>query len=190
MAAAALRKASQSGTSDEAASRFCRTHHTAWSCQCALAVSAMKREAAAGWSVPCSIARQHTPHFCWCSGPIWGNVWAMEAKAAPPLPADVVARFAAIVGAANCLSRPEELRTYECDGLTSFRARPGLVVLPQTTAEVSAVAKLAHELELPLVPRGSGTGLSGGALPVPGGVLVGLSRMKRILEIDFENAWI
>ncbi len=113
----------------------------------------------------------------------------MEAKAAPPLSADVVARFAAIVGGQNCISRPEQLRTYECDGLTSFRCRPGVVVLPASTAEVVAVVKLARSLDLPLVPRGSGTGLSGGAMPVPGGVLVGLSRMKRVLDIDLENAW-
>src|SRR5262249_23973218 len=62
--------------------------------------------------------------------------------------------------------------------------------LPASTTEVAAVAKLAFELGLPNVPRGSGTGLSGGALPVPGGVLVGLSRMKRILEIDLDNGWI
>src|SRR5205814_6074843 len=63
------------------------------------------------------------------------------------------------------------------------------VVLPATTEEVVAVMKIAHSHRLPVVPRGSGTGLSGGALPVPEGVLVGLSRMKRILEIDLENRW-
>ena len=106
---------------------------------------------------------------------------------APPLDAALIARFAAIVGERNCIWRPEEIRTYECDGLTSFRARPGVVVLPATREEVSAVVRLAYEAGLPVVPRGSGTGLSGGALPVPGGVLLGLSRMKRILEIDFDN---
>jgi len=113
----------------------------------------------------------------------------MEAAAAPALSHALVARFADIVGAAHCISRPEQLRTYECDALTSFRARPGLVVLPASTEEVVAVVKLAREAGLPIVPRGSGTGLSGGAMPVPGGVLLGLSRMKRVLEIDLENQW-
>ena len=113
----------------------------------------------------------------------------MEATAAPPLADELVKRFAAIVGAAHCISRPEQLRTYECDGLTSFRARPGLVVLPASTDEVVAVVKLAREANLPIVPRGSGTGLSGGAMPVPGGVVLGLSRMRRIIEIDLENLW-
>jgi len=113
----------------------------------------------------------------------------MEAKTAAPLPRDVIARFAAIVGESHCIFDPEQLRTYECDGLTSFRARPGLVVLPANAAEVARVVKLARAEGLPVVPRGSGTGLSGGALPIPGGILLGLSRMRRILEIDLENQW-
>src|SRR5262245_59198586 len=113
----------------------------------------------------------------------------METTSAPPLPPDLIARFAAIVGERNCLHEPAQLRTYECDGLTSFRVRPGLVVLPASTAEVVEVVKLAHGAGLPIVPRGSGTGLSGGALPVAGGLVLGLSRMKRILEIDFDNQW-
>src|ERR1700759_1127132 len=113
----------------------------------------------------------------------------MEAEPAAPIDPALIARFAAIVGDRNCIWRPDELRTYECDGLTSFRARPGVVVLPATRAEVVAVVQLAHREGLPVVPRGSGTGLSGGALPVPGGVVLGLSRMKRIVEIDFDNQW-
>ncbi|WP_394835665.1 FAD-binding protein [Pendulispora rubella] len=113
----------------------------------------------------------------------------MDVLHAPAIPREVVARFEAIVGARHCISDPEQLRTYECDGLTSFRARPGLVVLPGTTAEVVEIVKLARAEGLPIVPRGSGTGLSGGALPVPNGILLGLSRMKRILEIDFDNQW-
>src|SRR5437870_1154220 len=93
------------------------------------------------------------------------------------------------VGERNCITEPEQLRVYECDGLTSFRLTPAVVVLPGTTAEVVEVVKIARAHGLPLVPRGSGTGLSGGALPVPGCVLVGLARMKRILEIDLANGW-
>jgi len=71
------------------------------------------------------------------------------------------------VGTAYCYSRPEQLRTYESDGLASFRATPGVVVLPASTEEVVACVKLAREAGLPIVARGSGTGLSGGALPIP-----------------------
>ena len=114
----------------------------------------------------------------------------MQSAAASPIPEQTVAKFTAIVGADGCIFRPEQLLTYECDALTSFHARPGLVVLPRSTEEVVETVKLARALDMPVVPRGSGTGLSGGALPVPGCVVLGLSRMKRILEIDFENQWI
>src|ERR1700687_4762751 len=100
-----------------------------------------------------------------------------------PVPRVVADRMAAIVGVRNCFSDEAQLRTYECDGLTSFRVRPGLVVLPASTEEVAGVVKAAHEAGLPVVARGAGTGLSGGALPVEGCVVVALSRMKRILEV-------
>jgi glycolate oxidase len=102
---------------------------------------------------------------------------------------ELVERLSRVVGERNCLHKPEQLRPYECDGLTSFRVRPGVVVLPATTAEVVEVVKLAYAAGIPIVPRGSGTGLSGGALPVENGLVLGLSRMKRILEIDFDNQW-
>ena len=66
---------------------------------------------------------------------------------------------------------------------------PGIVVLPASTEEVVRIVRIAREAGLPIVPRGAGTGLSGGALPVPGCVLVGMSRMRSILEIDLENGW-
>ena len=102
---------------------------------------------------------------------------------------EIADRISAVVGARHCISDPAELRTYECDGLTGIRVTPGLVVLPGSTEEVAAVVRLAREANLPIVPRGSGTGLSGGALPVEGGLVIALSRMKRILEIDLENGW-
>jgi glycolate oxidase len=109
----------------------------------------------------------------------------------PPATAsnDVVARMAAVVGARHCISDPSEMRTYECDGLTGYRVMPGIVVLPGSTEEVAQVVRIAREANLPIVPRGAGTGLSGGALPVPGCVVLGLSRMKKILEVDLENGW-
>ena len=106
------------------------------------------------------------------------------------VPRDVAARMTAIVGAGHCLADAADLSTYECDGLLSFRVRPGLVVLPGTTEEVAAVVRAAREANLPIVARGAGTGLSGGALPVEGCVVIALSRMKRILEVDLENGWI
>src|ERR1700739_3405227 len=111
----------------------------------------------------------------------------METAVAVPVPQETIARFSAIVGESHCISEPDQLLTYECDALTSFRARPGLVVLPKSTEEVVQVVLLARAAGLPIVPRGSGTGLSGGALPVPGCVLLGLSRMKRILVVDLDN---
>ena len=78
-------------------------------------------------------------------------------------------------------------RTYECDGLTHYRAIPELVVLPDSAEEVQAVVRGCREYGLPFVARGSGTGLSGGALPVAGGVLIVTSRLRRILELDLRN---
>ncbi len=85
------------------------------------------------------------------------------------------------------LSRPEELIAYECDGVSAYRQVPMVVVLPRTTEEVSAALKILHQLQLPVVPWGAGTGLSGGALPLSDGVTIALSKMSRILEIDLDN---
>jgi len=114
------------------------------------------------------------------------------APAPPPVPAPpgVVERLIAIVGDKHVIREAVDLRTYECDALTSFRASPSVVVLPASTEEVAAVVRVAVDAGMPIVPRGAGTGLSGGALPVPGCVLLGLSRMKRILEVDLDNGWI
>jgi glycolate oxidase len=100
---------------------------------------------------------------------------------------DVFSELAAIVGSSRTIVDPAELRTYECDGLAGVRVRPLAVVLPETTEEVAALCRVAHAHGLPIVPRGSGTGLSGGALPVEGCLLVVLSRMTRILAVDLEN---
>ena len=91
------------------------------------------------------------------------------------------------VGDTGIITRPEQLRTYECDGLTNFRVPPLAVVLPASTAEVQAVVRACHQARIPFVARGSGTGLSGGALPVEGGIVLSLARLNRILEIDIPN---
>ena len=79
------------------------------------------------------------------------------------------------------------LRAYECDGLAAYRTTPLAVVLPETTAEVSAILAYCHANGLKVVPRGSGTSLSGGALPLADGIVLGLGRFNRILEIDYDN---
>ncbi|HYT10311.1 MAG TPA: FAD-linked oxidase C-terminal domain-containing protein [Mycobacteriales bacterium] len=88
------------------------------------------------------------------------------------------------LGADRVIDDRQELRTYECDGLAHYKVTPGLVVLPETTGEVVAVVRACAEAGVPFVARGSGTGLSGGALPHAEGVLVVTSRMRRILEVD------
>ncbi len=84
------------------------------------------------------------------------------------------------------LTEPEELRTYECDGLTGRRVIPALVCLPRTTDEVQAVVRACAAHGIPFVARGAGTGLSGGALPVAEGIVISLARMNRVLEVDLD----
>jgi len=85
------------------------------------------------------------------------------------------------------LSAAEELTPYECDGLSAYRSKPYIVVLPETVAQVQAVLKICKRLQIPVVARGAGTGLSGGALPHERGVLLSLARFNRILGIDTDN---
>jgi glycolate dehydrogenase FAD-linked subunit len=93
-------------------------------------------------------------------------------------------RLGEICGPDGVVSDPLELRTYECDGLTSHRCSPGLVVLPQTAGQVAEIVTECASAGVPFVARGSGTGLSGGALPRTDGVLIVTSRMRRIISID------
>jgi glycolate oxidase len=112
------------------------------------------------------------------------------AAAGPARPDAAVAlapRMREIAGADNVLSDPRQLRTYECDGLTSHRSVPALVVLPETAEEVAAIIRACADAGVPYVARGSGTGLSGGALPRADGVLVVTSKMRRIIDIDIDN---
>ena len=96
-----------------------------------------------------------------------------------------VARVLAGFLPADCLlSREEELRPYECDGLAAYRQQPLLVALPRTEEQICAVVRACHALSVPLVARGAGTGLSGGAMPHAAGVLLSLARLDRILGID------
>ena len=96
----------------------------------------------------------------------------------------VAAKLRADLGHAKVIDDRQELRTYECDGLAHYKVVPGLVVLAETTADVAATVRACVAAGVPFVARGSGTGLSGGALPHADGVLVVTSRMRRILEVD------
>src|ERR1700754_3642004 len=92
-----------------------------------------------------------------------------------------------LVSEGGLISEPAQLRTYECDGLTGFRVVPALVVLPASTEEVAAVVRVCARERIPFVARGAGTGLSGGALPVADGIVIGLARMREILSVDAQN---
>ncbi len=99
----------------------------------------------------------------------------------------IIAQLTAVVGKKGIIQRREELITYECDGLTSYRERPDLVVLPKTTAEVAAVVKICDDRNIPWIARGAGTGLSGGALAVADCLLIVTTLMNQILKVDLEN---
>nr|MBA3333128.1 FAD-binding protein [Actinomycetota bacterium] len=103
------------------------------------------------------------------------------------LSASFVRETQRILGARHVISEPEQLRVYECDGLTGHRAIPELVVLPGSTEDVRAVVQACNREGVPFVARGAGTGLSGGATPLAGGLVVSLARMNRILEIDLAS---
>jgi glycolate oxidase len=102
------------------------------------------------------------------------------------LPPAAKRKIVELVGPRGYLDRPEDLSLYEYDGSVD-KARPELVVFPRTTEEVSGIVKITAQHAVPIVGRGAGTGLSGGAIPLAGGVTIGFARMNRILEIDIEN---
>ncbi|MEO8892715.1 MAG: glycolate oxidase subunit GlcD [Coleofasciculaceae cyanobacterium] len=99
----------------------------------------------------------------------------------------IIKQFEAVVGKNGVVQRREELLTYECDGLTSYRQRPALVVLPRNTQQVAEAVKICDQNQIPWVARGAGTGLSGGALPLENCVLIVTALMKQIIDIDLEN---
>jgi glycolate oxidase len=102
--------------------------------------------------------------------------------------ASILAQLKSAVGEHGLVVDRNQVQTYECDGLTNFRTTPDAVVLPRTTAEVQAVVRICAEHAIPFVARGAGTGLSGGALPAEGCVVIGMARMNRVLSVDLENA--
>ena len=100
---------------------------------------------------------------------------------------NLITRLNKALPKASLLHDAETMRPYECDGLSAYRQLPALVCLPETVEQVQAVMRICHELQVPVIPRGAGTGLSGGALPDSSGVLLVLTKLNHILEIDTQN---
>ncbi|MFK7902615.1 MAG: FAD-linked oxidase C-terminal domain-containing protein [Nitratireductor sp.] len=103
---------------------------------------------------------------------------------------EIVARLIDAIGSDGVIFAEEETIAYECDALSAYRCQPLVVVLPTTTQEVAKVLSICNEMGLPVIPRGSGTSLAGGALPTADSVVLGVSRLNQVLEIDYENRFI
>lgn len=104
--------------------------------------------------------------------------------------ARVVARLCEVLPRDAVIDDPMETRAYECDALTAYRCPPMVAVLPSSTADVSAVLRICHQEGVPVVPRGSGTSLAGGALPTADCVILGVARMNDVLETDYDNRFV
>ena len=104
--------------------------------------------------------------------------------------ARIVERLLAVLPSDAVIHDETETRAYECDGLTAYRCPPLAAVLPRSTAEVAAVLRVCHEEGVPVVPRGSGTSLAGGALPTADSVILGVARMNAVLDTDYDNRFI
>lgn len=102
----------------------------------------------------------------------------------------IIAALKSVLPPGTVISSPEETRAYECDALTAYRCPPLAVVLPRTTEEVATAMRVCHELRVPVVPRGAGTSLAGGALPTADSVVIGTMRLREILEVDTANRFI
>ncbi len=102
----------------------------------------------------------------------------------------IVARLQAVLPDGAVISDVAEVKAYECDALSAYRCPPLCAVLPMNTEQVSAVLRICHEMGVPVVPRGSGTSLAGGALPTADSVILGVARMNDVLEVDYDNRFI
>ncbi|MDO6727865.1 FAD-linked oxidase C-terminal domain-containing protein [Cognatishimia sp. 1_MG-2023] len=101
--------------------------------------------------------------------------------------AEIVALLRRVLPAGSVIDAPEETYAYECDALTAYRCPPLAVVLPETTEQVAAALKICHEQNVPVVPRGAGTSLAGGAMPTSDAVIIGIAKMNEVLETDYDN---
>src|SRR5579864_3925820 len=104
-------------------------------------------------------------------------------------PMPLLDRLCSFLGPDAVLSAPSDMLVYECDGFTIEKNRPDIVVFPTSTEQVVGIVKLCIEFNVPFLPRGAGTSLAGGCLPVGGGVMIALSRMKRILEVNIRDRY-
>lgn len=102
----------------------------------------------------------------------------------------ITARLLAVLPADTVITELAQTRAYECDGLTAYRCPPMCAVLPASTAEVAAVLKICHEMDVPVVPRGSGTSLAGGALPTADCVILGVAKMNDVIETNYDDRYI
>lgn len=102
----------------------------------------------------------------------------------------IVARLSGVLSEGQVISVLAETRAYECDALTAYRCPPMAVVLPASTEEVAAVLRICHEEGVPVVPRGAGTSLAGGAMPTADCVMLGVAHMNAVLEVDYDNRFI
>ena len=119
-------------------------------------------------------------------GHAWGNT--DEGRGARVIGGNgLIARLRSICGPDRVIAQKDQMRTYESDGLLQYRGSSLAVALPESSAEVQAVVRACHHARAPWVARGSGTGLSGGAVPVADGVVIALTRMRSILEVDLDN---
>src|SRR5437773_9777701 len=111
----------------------------------------------------------------------------MASVLTPAQQSDLAQQLRAIVGHDAVVDKPDELLVYECDAYTLEKNPPNAVVLPRTTEQVSQIVKTCASLNVPIIPRGAGTSLSGSLLAVSGGVVISLARMNRVLSVDIRN---
>ncbi|WP_170589252.1 FAD-linked oxidase C-terminal domain-containing protein [Ruegeria arenilitoris] len=104
--------------------------------------------------------------------------------------ASVLARLRQVLPEDAVIADPSETRAYECDALTAYKCAPMIAVLPSSTQEVSDILRICHDEGVPVVPRGAGTSLAGGALPTADCVILGVARMNEVLEVDYDNRFI
>ena len=103
---------------------------------------------------------------------------------------EIVAALQSAIGKDGVIHDPEETLAYECDALTAYRCPPLAVCLPRSTQEVSAILRICSEMGLPVIPRGAGTSLAGGALPTADSIVIGVARMNQVLEADYDNRFV
>src|SRR5713101_7368847 len=102
---------------------------------------------------------------------------------------NLINRLRAVVGSEGILASPSDLVVYECDGYTIEKNKPDVVVFPTSTEQIVAIVNVCKNMNVPFIPRGAGTSLAGGCLPVGGGVMIALTRMKRILEVNVRDRY-